>query len=230
MVSENYKAQLKWFTKKLIEIRISPATDGLNEPIDFDLALITSSSSPDFDTIGRSSMEHAERMLDEIRAVLSLEKETHPAELKWRDLGNGHIKIYGFTTALLRKYLKEIFDETFHLFGEAQDERRKTVLTYLGQHTDILLSGKQLAVFRCLLKKFGKTVTFEELCNAIGNQNNIVRGQAVRRTELVRAFEAEKVVVHSAVGALKQKLKEASGNRYREIIEGSRGEGYAMII
>lgn len=231
MVSENYNAQLKWFAEELIKIRTSLATDGYNEPIDFDPALVMNCTNPDFNTAGRPPEQHVERMLKAIRAVLISGKEVlHPAELKWRVLENGHIEIDGFTTRLLRSYLKDTFGEVFILFGEAQDERERAILTYLGEHTDILLSGKQLAVFRCLRRNFEEVVTLEELHEAIRSQSNINRGQSLRGAD-ASINDTEKASVHSAVATLKTKFKEAADPTiYQENIESTYGGGYTMII
>ena len=230
MVTEIYSQQLKWFTQELIRMRVREI-DGYHAPIDFNPDLITNCASISFDTVNKTPQEHTIRMLIEIRGFLNrTTKLTPPYELFWTVLKNKHIKIAGYTTELLRIFLKEFLEESLSLFAEGQDNEGRPILTYCEQHTIIPITGNELAVFRCLLRKFGQDVSFEELSGAIRSRENILHGTLAHR-ELKRATEKERETVQSAVNIVRKKLKMATGDaNYPEIIENVRGVGYKMII
>ena len=114
---------------------------------------------------------------------------------------------------------------------EGKNEKHKIVLVYIEQPTDITLGRKELAVFQCLLRNFNKDMSYWELFSSIRNQENLIRGESFPREESRLANAKEKETVRSAVNALEEKLKKATGyNNYPEIVQNIRGVGYKMII
>lgn len=231
MVKEIYGEQLKWFTRKLIEIRLGPETDGYHAPIDFDPNIITDSTAPNFDIINRTPYEHIVHMLAEIKGNLLENKPDIRPEPSWTTLENNHVEITGYTTELLKTYLKNAFGESFRLFGEGRDERNRVVLTYSGQNTIILITGNELSVFRCLLRNFGEVVTFEELSGEIMARQDFIRARPLLGRESRSTTEEEKEPVRSAVNEVREKLKRAAGSKvFPEIIESVWKIGYKMVI
>ncbi len=226
MVTEIFSEQLKWFTRQLIEMRVHEV-DGFHTSIDFDPALITNSPT-DFDTARKTPQWLVIHMLTEIKGVvLKIRPETNP-EPSWTLSENGHVEISGYTTELLKMYFEKTFDESSCLFGEEQNHEGSTVLTYLGLPTEISFRGNELAVFRCLKRKFGKDTSFEELYEAIRNVRDFGQGRPNQREGVTKR---QITAVQSAVNEVKEKLKMATGyTEFPEIIESVRGIGYKMII
>ena len=173
-MTEDFKEQTKWFTRKLIEVR-NREVDGYHLPINFDLSLITSCTVPDFDIIGKTPKDHIVRMLTEIRGMLIKNGSAIPTELHFRELDNRYIEISGYTTELLKIYFKKIFGESPCLFGEGLDDENKVVITYCDKKTDIPIVRNELTVFRCLLKKFDEEVLFTEFFEALNSMRRLLR-------------------------------------------------------
>ena len=230
MVSQSLSEQLKWFTRKLIEIRVREI-DGYHAPIVFDPAVIRNCVTPSFDTANTEPKEHIIRMLNEIRGEIVKRKLAAKLDMSFKTTSNRHIEIDGYTTELLRIYFEEYFEESSSFFKEGKNEKHKIVLVYIEQPTDITLGRKELAVFQCLLRNFNKDMSYWELFSSIRNQENLIRGESFPREESRLANAKEKETVRSAVNALEEKLKKATGyNNYPEIVQNIRGVGYKMII
>lgn len=232
MVTELFDEQLKWFARKLIEIRVRDI-DGYHTPIDLDPAIIMDCTTTGFNTADKPPKDHAIHMLTEIRGEITKMALATPVELSllsFKILENGHIEIAGFTTELLRIYFEKAFGESSCLFGEGQDNESKTILTYCERDTNITIRGKELAVFRCLLRNFNKDVSFEELFGAIRVQENLMLGRPDRQESRL-ATETEKTTVRSAVNEVEKKLKKATEYRvFPEIIKSVWGIGYKLKI
>ncbi len=228
MVSEILLAQLKWFTRKLIEKRIREI-DGRHTPIDFDLAIITGNTNPAFDT-NRTPEWHVIRMLEEIRGALVRSQAALPTELVCEGK-DGHVEIRGYTTELLKKYLIDELGGPQSQFGEGRDENKHIILTYYEQPTTIQIRGNELAVFRHLLRGWGEVVSFEELHSAIENMHNLGQTAPLHHREQRTPTESQREAVRSAVNEVREKLKTATGHtEYPELIKSEHGVGYKMIL
>jgi len=226
----DFEGQLKWFTKKLIEIRVREIK-GYHLSIDFDLTTIRNCTIVDFSDNAESPKESVINMLTEIKGnLLRMLPQTRP-EPSWTVMRNGHIKIEGFTTDLLRLYFKNIFPgESICLFRTSKNRDDETIIIYSEQVTDICLTKNESAIFRCLFNKFDEDVTFLELFEAIKATRNLLSNQRpLRSSDTIT--ETGKAAVTSAVDELRDKLKGATGFKsFPEIIQNIRGIGYKMII
>jgi len=221
MASENLKKQLEWFVSELINIRLE--TDGYYSDIKFNLNSITSCPVTDFDTSNKTPEEHALKMLKEIKGFLINKKE-----LTYEKEEGNFIVIKNLTTNHLKLFLKNYLNKSINLFSEGQDSTGKKVLKYLNQNTDVIISGNSLTVFRYLLKKFGKDVTFEELNIAIKKQRNFSRGST---NESGSINEEEKIAVSSAISELRRKIRETGCSINPSDIIGSISSiGYKMVL
>jgi len=222
MVTENFNSQLKWFTRTLIEMR-ARKVEGYHTPIDFDLALITNCPTASFDTANKTPEWHAVHMLKEIKGFLVKTKKLEfPAELFWAVSANDHIEIDGYTTELLKIFLKEFLDESACLFGEEQDNEGRAILAYCGQHTSIHISGTETVVFRCLKETEGM-VPYEKFYEALNKHRRLLGPP--------QSAEKQKTSLQSAINVLEKKLKKAAGYSSNvEIIKNNRKEGYKITI
>lgn len=220
-MTEDLKKQTIWFAKKIIEIR--HRTDGFYSPTVFDLGLINAGGIVEF-SVEKTPLGHVKRMFGEIRGEIIKIHPSYMSEIFIKEEG-GNVEINGLTSDFIREFLrKKYLKESFSLFGEKIREDGKTVLTYLGKNSEETIIGKELAVFRCLLKKKGEVALFSEFYEAF---NSIER--LIHSTPPTKAKQKESV--QSAKNSLESKLKKATGfDDYPEIIVNVRGDGYKMNI
>ena len=150
--------QIKWFVFELLRIRTNPNfVDGkYGSPIIFDMKLIEICENPYFKfTEFKTPLLHASMFLDEIRGYYASKKLIDPENsgLKFL-LKDENLKIYGYTTVILKSFLKEELNCLPSIFN-VYKKNNKFYILFINDETNVEITGDLLTAFRLLHQKCG---------------------------------------------------------------------------
>lgn len=173
---EDTKQQIKWFTFELLLIRMNPEfVDGkYSKPIIFDLNIIRNSINP----LIQTPNAYATHFLEEIRGYYAskLKLASEDSGLSFTKVGN-QLKIYGYTTAILKQYLKEECNCLPSVF-DTYKQNDKFYVLFINKRTNIEISGDLLAVFRMLHEKCydeNEYLKWDVIHNEMNNRRHLLR-------------------------------------------------------
>ena len=237
MSTDLLKRQLNWFTFELLKMRMNPElVNGKFAPqIIFDLAKIEECTDPHFElTILRQAKDQAEHLLNEIRGFYAFKNKLDPEScgLKYK-IEDGKIYIKGYTTAILKEYLKDEHQILFS-FLDTYSENRKYYLSFLNRKTGVEISGDQLTVFRSLHKNCKEKNEYLKW-DVLYKQIKIRRRVSGENLDSIYVSEESKInhVYQTVAVKLVRLLKEAIGDPSfieDNIIDKKYGGLYRLVI
>jgi hypothetical protein len=228
MASKRLNDQTEWLANKLLHIRYE--IDGRHSPYTFDANLPENYTEEPFE-----EEIHTDKIMLTIRLLLEIigdiKEITKDEVITYQNNNDGTFVFQNLTSKLLRLYIRKKYNKTPSLFKEARDHKNRNVLTYLNKPTEITLGKNELAVFRLLFKNHDSFVSYVDLNQAIKSARVVVDRRHIpthRDTDIMNAKEMASI--HSAVKALRVKMKRATGSEtYAEIIASETNVGYKMI-
>lgn len=149
------KQQIKWFAFELLLIRINPEfVDGkYAKPIVFDLRKIENCEVPEFElTRDKTPSQYATHFLNEIRGYYAYKHNNswENSGLSFKEKEN-KIYIHGYTTDILKQYLREECNSLPTVFDTYEENHRFYIL-FIDKKTGVELNGEELVAFRLLRK------------------------------------------------------------------------------
>lgn len=225
----NFDKELKWFTKRLLQIRILKVR-GFSLPIHFELSEITNNAEIGFDR-SISTKEHLEGMIEEIRGYY-IDTSKNPVNkenirLEYSN-NNLDVKIFGIDSKLLRSFITERLRDQTSLF----ETRANSELFYLELPTGITLSSAESEIFSKLRfkKDNNENLSYDEIFEICahhkGPEQQSYRDRNDTETKMNTA-------ARSTISYLLQKIKSSSmfeGMPKEKIIENVRGGGYSLML
>ncbi|MFH1365916.1 MAG: hypothetical protein ABIG99_00785 [Patescibacteria group bacterium] len=145
-----------------------------SKPIILDLDIIRNSTDPLF---VKAPNVYATHFLEEIRGYYAVTHNVAPKDsgLSFTKIGN-QLKIYGYTTAILKQYLKEECKCLPSVF-DTYRQNNKFYILFITKKTDIEISGDLLTAFRMLHEKCydeNEYIKWDALFNKMGTRRNIL--------------------------------------------------------
>ena len=184
--------QLVWFVFELLRIRTNPNfVDGkYSSPIIFDMEIIENCKTPyfKFNEI-KTPLSHASMFLDEIRGYYAAKNHIGPESsgLKFRLLKEGKLEIYGYTTAILKDFLKEELKCLPSIFG-VYKKGHKFYISFINKETNVEISGDLLTAFRLLHQRCGDDNNYsdwETIYNKLNTRRSVDDGLPMIREKKV---------------------------------------------
>lgn len=177
IMREDTKQQIKWFTFELLLIRMNPEfVDGkYSKPIIFDLNRIRNSTDPLF---VRTPIVYATHFLEEIRGYYASKHKlaSKDSGLSFTKVGN-QLKIYGYTTAILKEYLKNECNSLPSVFNTYKQNDKFYVL-FIGKKTNVEISGDLLTAFRILHEECyneNEYIKWDVIHNEMNHRRHLLR-------------------------------------------------------
>jgi hypothetical protein len=140
----DFKLQLKWFTKRLLQLRLTKVK-GFGLPITFELSEISNNSVVEFDS-NMPVKDHLEDLTEEIKEHYIQNSKTPVSgdniKLKYSEDGT-KVKIYGINSNLLRSFIIEKLEDQTSLFRTTSNGS----LLYVEIPTNVTLSATESDIF-----------------------------------------------------------------------------------
>jgi len=227
---EKTKQQIKWFTFQLLLIRMNPKlVDGkYSQPIIFDLDIIRNSTEPLF---VKTPNVYATHFLEEIRGYYADKHNVAPENsgLKFNKIKN-KLKIYGYTTATLKRYLKDEHDCLPSVF-DTYKKNDKFYILFISEKTDIEISGDILTAFRMLHEKCydeNEYIKWDGMYNKMSGRRHLLLERNLNTQEEKMSYVYQTVVVKLA-RVLKNAIGDPDYNK-DNIITRKYGGHYRLAI
>jgi len=228
-MTEDFEAQLKWFTKRLLQIRLTEVR-GFSLPIPFELSDIEECGAVEFDAT-LTPQKHFEDLIEEIRGFY-IKYSKNPAsrdDIKLEySADNSSVKIFGIDSDLLRFFLKERLRSETSLFEPGEDN----TLFYNGIDTGVVLSatGQSILARLRLLKETDEVLPYIVIFEICAQHKSIERDLFRARNN---TQDKKEEVARSAISYLLDKITDSELLEHTErdkIIENVRGKGYKLMM
>ncbi|MEI6553845.1 MAG: helix-turn-helix domain-containing protein [bacterium] len=229
-MSIDFEQQLKWFTKRLLQIRIHEV-GGFSLPIPFKLSEISENSTPAFEP-NISAQEHLEDLIEEIRGYYVCESKTpvNGDNIRLKYFNNEpKVKIYGIDSELLRSFIIERLKEQTSLFRTASGNK----LLYVEKPTDVVLSATEVGIFSTLRSNKdngGKFLSYSDILAILAKHKGSTLDEVVNYYD---TDEKAKALARSAISYLLKKIKKSplfTNIENEKIIKNERGQGYILMM
>lgn len=229
--------QLKWFAWELLKIRLNPnlVNGKYSAPIIFSLTEIEECNEPKFEiTRSDTSLKQVISLLEEIRGYHASKNNMAPENsgLRFAIMGN-EVKIFGYTTAILRSYLREEQHCGPSVFDIYQ-KNKKYYISLIKVETNIEISSDILTAFRFLHQECGEgdeyvkwDIIYKEMNKrrklTVGNDLDSFNGTNEKKIDYVYQTVAVKLV-----NLLRDVINNSNFNE--EIIAHKYGGNYKLAI
>lgn len=232
--------QIKWFTFELLLIRTNPElVDGkYSQPIIFDLNKIRNCEDPEFElTTTKTPNEYATYFLSEIRGYYASKHNiaSENSGLSFKKVGN-QLKIYGYTTAILKRYLKDEHNCLPTVF-DIYEKNHKFYILFIDRKTDTEISGDMLTALKMLREKCydeNKYIKWDVINDEMSKRRNLLRENNLTNFADTREQKINYIYQTIAV-KLARLLKNAininnSNYSEKDIIDNKYGGNYRLAI
>lgn len=228
-MTKDFEAQLKWFTKKLLQIRIQKVK-GFNLPIPFKLSEIEECGAVDFET-DITPKEHLRDMVEEIRGFYikysknSVNRDDIKLEYSNDDLS---VEILGIDSDLLKYFIIKRLKSNTSLF----ETKAGNALFYVGLDTDVVLSATEQSTLARLreLKEGNEILSYNDIFDIVAQHKGEKRGSFINRNNTQGNRD---LVARNAISYLLEKIKRSElleDIENEKIIKNERGEGYKLML
>lgn len=226
-MTEDFEGQLKWFTKRLLQIRIQKVR-GLSLPIPFNLSDISECIAVEFDT-GISPKVHLEDLIEEIRGfyIKYSDKPIDNIRLEYSN-NDSSVKIFGIDSDLLRSFLVKRLKSNTSLF----ETKAGNALFYNGIDTDVVLSPAEQSIFAKLreFKESNAILIYNDIFDIVAQHKGITRDSFINRNN---DQDKRDSAARSTISYLLEKIKKSALLKNQEndkIIKNEPGEGYKLML
>lgn len=226
-MTENFEKQLNWFTKRILQIRLTEVR-GFSLPIPFELSDIE--NNDEFST-EQSPKEHLEDLIEEIRGFYVKNSKNSvnrdDIELKYSN-DNLSVKIIGIESELLQSFLTERLKTHTSLF----ETRAGNVLLYVGTDIGIVVNAIEQTILARLrsLKENGDVLSYGDIFEICARQKG---GEEISFRNRHNDESKRNVVARDAISTLLEKIKRSTLLEHIErdqIIKNIRNEGYQLMM
>lgn len=226
---ENFEAELNWFTKRLLQIRLTEVR-GFSLPILFELSDIQNNDAVEFRE-DKSPKEHLEDLIEEIRGyyIKYSKRLASRDDIKLEYLDdNLSVKIIGIDSDLLRSFLIIRLKSQTSLFETGAGG----VLFYVRLSTGVTLSAAEQTIFARLrsIKESGEILKYNDIFEIVAQHKGIERASF---RHLNNDQEKKDSVARSAISYLLDKITGSGLLEHIEreqIIKNARGIGYQLMM
>ena len=224
---KNFEAELDWFTKRLLQIRLTEVR-GFSLPISFNLSDIENNNVVEFST-EQTPKEHTEELVEEIRGFY-VKNSNNPVnrddiKLDYSDDGLS-VKIFGIDSDLLRSFIIKRLKNHTSLFETGAGN----VLSYVGLAKGVVLN----ATGQTILAKLRDIKESEEILSYNDIFDICAQHKGIEHTSFRNNSQGKKEeVARSAISYLLGKiigsglLENIEKDR---IIKNVRGAGYQLMM
>lgn len=230
-MTKDFEGQLEWFTKKLLEIRLTKVK-GFGLPIPFTLSEIRRCRAVTFNLVEQSLKEHLEDLVEEIKRFYIKNNIGSINDIKLEYSGNGNnpisVKIFGIDSDLLRAFLKGKLKSQTSLF----DTRAGNALFYVGIDTGVVLSAAEQTIFAKLrsIKDSDEFLSYDDIFEIIARHKGTEQATFRAYND---TMEKQNSVARSTISYLLDRVtrSELLENREKEqIIKNKTGKGYQLVM
>jgi hypothetical protein len=228
-MTEDFEAQLKWFTKRLLQIRIGEVK-GFSLPIPFNLSYISQCEAVQFNT-RISPKVQLEELIEEIRGfyVKYSNNSVNRDDIRLEYSNNDpSVKIFGIDSDLLKYFIIKRLKSNTSLFETKADN----ALFYVGLDTDVVLSSAEQSIFAKLreLKEGDEILSYNDIFDIVAQHEGQLRESFIRRND---TSEKKDTVARSTISYLLGRIMESellARMEQDKIIKNERGQGYKLML
>jgi len=235
-MDEKIHARTKYLALFLLNRRMDTSkVNNWNSPIKFNVNEIKSN---EFNN--NKKLEQIKECLEGMKGdeLQELGEVSYTVLDKFNGRGNV-ITITGSTTDKLLKYIRKRLCDGETIFGYSENEEKQNTISFLGDNTDVYISGKPHWIFAYMRKHVNKDVSYKKLYGLL--RNSLRRDDKNFWKPYDRDDKKKLKFVNDGISQLKKLLNEAAKKRYKnikiEVIinkrykgEGSEGGVYKLII
>lgn len=233
-MTKDFEAQLNWFTKKLLQIRLLEVK-GLGLPIPFTISEIRRCRAVAFDLREQSPKEHLEDLIEEIKRFYIKNKLGNINDIELKYSGNGNnptsVTIFGIDSDLLRFFLiKRLKTHTSLL-----ETRAGNALFYVGIDTGVVLSSTGQSILARLrsIKENDEILSYNDIFEICAEHQSSGRAYFQGRNN---DQERRNTTARSAVSSLLTKIMSSELFEHMEVEESKKiiknfpNEGYKLMM
>jgi len=230
-MTKDFEGQLKWFTKRLLQIRILDVK-GLGLPIPFTISEIRRCRVAVFNLAEQSPKEHLEDLVEEIKRFYIKNKLGIINDIKIEYYGNINkptsVKIFGIDSDLLKYFIVKRLKINTSLF----ETKAGNALFYVGIDTGVVLSAAEQSIFAKLreLKECNEILSYNDIFDIVAQHKGQMRESFINinNTQGMRDSIARSTISYLLGRIMKSELLE--NMEQDKIIKNERGEGYKLML
>ena len=230
-MTEDFEGQLKWFTKRLLQIRILDVK-GFGLPIPFTISEIRRCRVAVFNLAEQSPKEHLEDLVEEIKRFYIKNKLGTIDDIKIEYYGNINkptsVKIFGIDRDLLNYFIIKRLKINTSLF----ETKAGNSLFYVGIDTDVVLSSTEQSIFAKLreIKESNAILPYNDIFDIVAQHKGLMRESFINKNN---DKDKRDLVARSTISYLLEKIKKSDLLKDLEndkIIKNESGEGYKLML